>query len=122
MMYSFDDNGEIDEVQEVEQIIKIQKRHFKKGAFFMTSFEFIDIALKNNYSPVTTKVLLSLLQRLDFNNRIKGFKQSDIATQINSTQPNVSKAIKQLADDGIIKLDGVDWYFNDDFIKGAGDK
>lgn len=121
MIYSFDDSGTLDEVQEVQQITKIQKRHFRKGAFFMTSFHFIDLALKKNYSPVTTKVLLALLQRLDYNNRIKGFKQVDIAKQIGSTQPNVSKAIKQLEQDNVIKLDGVEWFFNDEFIKGAGD-
>lgn len=122
MLYSFNKDGNIEDIQEVQTIIPIKKRHFRKGTFFMTSFDFIDLALKKDYSPTTTKVMLALLQRLDYNNRIKAFKQTDIAKQIGSSQANVSRSIKQLSTDKIIFLDGLEWYFNDDFIKGAGDE
>lgn len=121
ILQDFKDDGTI-ESQEVQTITKIQKRHFRKGQFFMTSFDFIEFLLKQNYTAVQSKVLLALVQRLDYNNRIKAFRQIDIAKQIGSTQPNVSRAIKQLEKDKIIYQDGLEWYFDDDFIKGAGDK
>ena len=63
-----------------------------------------------------------LLRRLDFNNRIKTFRQTDIAKEIKGNQSNVSRSIKRLEQDGIIKKDGNDWYFSDKYIKGASDK
>lgn len=119
-LQSYHDDGSI-ETQEVEQIVKIQKRHFKKGTFYMETIAFNDLILDNNYSSIEIKVLYALKSRIDYNNRIKGFKQTEIAERIGSSQANVSRAVKKLLEDKIIFQDGVDYYFNDKYIKYSGD-
>jgi len=54
-------------------------------------------------------------------NRIKTFTQVKIAEEINSSQSNVSKALKKLEKDGIIYKDDLDFYFSDKYIKYSGD-
>lgn len=119
---TYDADGQPQNIEQVQQIIKVEKRHFKKGEFFMQSFELERLIMQENYTITELKVLFSLKNRLDFNNRIKSFRQVDIAKSIGSSQPNVSKAIKKLESDKIIVKDGLDYYFNDTFIKGAGSK
>lgn len=119
---TYDADGQPQDIEQVQQIIKVEKRHFKKGEFFMQSFELERLIMQENYTITELKVLFSLKNRLDFNNRIKSFRQVDIAKSIGSSQPNVSKAIKKLESDKIIVKDGLDYYFNDTFIKGAGSK
>lgn len=121
-LIGFDDKGNIDEIKEVTEIVKIEKRHFKKGEFFMVSFEFEKLLLEKNYGVIELKVLVALKCRLDFNNRIRQFTQKDIAQEIKSSQPNVSKALKRLEEDQIIYRDGLEYYFSDSYIKGAGNK
>lgn len=119
---TYDADGQPQDIEQVQQIIKVEKRHFKKGEFFMQSFELERLIMQENYTITELKVLFSLKNRLDFNNRIKSFRQADIAKSIGSSQPNVSKAIRKLESDKIIVKDGLDYYFNDTFIKGAGSK
>lgn len=109
-------------VEDVTEIIKIQKRHFKKGEFFMQSISLEHLILEKKYTITELRVLFSLKNRIDFNNRIKGFRQTEIAKEINSSQANVSRAIKKLEKDYIIKKDGLDYYFNDKYIKFAGNE
>lgn len=118
-LVTYNDDGTI-EVESVSLITKIQKKHFKKGEFFMQSKLLNKLILKNNYTLPEIKTLLALTNRIDFNNRIKTFRQSDIAEEIGSSQPNVSKALKTLLVDKIIYKDNLDYYFNDKYIKGAG--
>ena len=122
-LVEYDEKDNIKNEEKVQQIIKIEKRHFKKGEFFMMKKEFLmNLILKSNYNFLEIKVLAYMLKHLDFNNRIETFKQKDIAEEINSTQPRVSKAIKKLEEDRIIKKIGNDYYLNENLIKGAGDK
>lgn len=114
-------NGQIQEIENVEEIIKIQKRHFKKGEFFMANLSLPIALIQKNYNGTTYKVLMYLLTQLDFNNRIKTFRQIDIADAIKTNQANVSRALKVLESDKLIYKDGLDYYFNDEYIKGAGD-
>lgn len=118
---TYGDSGEITDFQSIQEIIKIEKRHFKKGEFYMQTFSLDSLILEKEYSMPELKTLIALKKRLDFNNRIKGFKQAEIAEEIKSSQPNVSKALQRLEKDGIIRKDGIDWYFTDAYIKGAGD-
>lgn len=87
----------------------------------MQTFALDYLIMEKNYNSVELKTLISLKRRLDFNNRIKAFKQIDIAKEINSSQANVSRALKKLENDKIIYKDGLDYYFNTDYIKYAGD-
>lgn len=85
----------------------------------MQSFELE--SLIRNYNLTEIKVLSALKDRLDFNNRIKTFKQAEIATEIGYSQSNVSRAIKKLKNDNILVKDGLKYYFNEKFIKDTGD-
>jgi len=118
---SCNDDGSIDS-KPVDQIIVITKRHFKKGEFFLTHFDLPKLLIEKNYNGTTYRVLMYLITQLDFNNRIKTFRQVDIAEAIQTNQANVSRALKALESDRIIKKRGNDFYFNLDLIKGAGDK
>lgn len=120
-LVTYNENGGAEETQDVQQIIKIEKRHFKKGEFFMQAFTLANLILEKEYGMPELKTLVALQTRLDFNNRIKTFTQTEIAKEIKSNQANVSRAIKKLEEDGIIKKDGLEWYFSDKYIKGAGD-
>lgn len=120
-LFSYDEKGEIKDFQEVQVITKVEKRHFKKGEFYMQTFSLDDLILEKKYTVVELRTLIALKRRLDFNNRIKGFKQSTIANEIGSSQANVSRAIKKLLNDKIIEINDEDYYFTNTYIKGAGD-
>ena len=115
-------DNESEKWKDIEILTKIEKRHFRKGEFFMQSFSLYDLIFEKDYKFTDVKVLMILLRRLDFNNRIKTFRQTDIAKEIKGNQSNVSRSMKRLEQDGIIKKDGNDWYFSDKYIKGASDK
>ena len=115
-------DNESEKWKDIEILTKIEKRHFRKVEFFMQSFSLYDLIFEKDYKFTDVKVLMILLRRLDFNNRIKTFRQTDIAKEIKGNQSNVSRSIKRLEQDGIIKKDGNDWYFSDKYIKGASDK
>lgn len=121
-MISYDENGKIKDIKEVEEIIKVQKRHFKKGTFFTMNKLISKIVLQKKYTGETFRVLFILLEMIDFNNRIKTFRQVDIADILKISQSNVSRALKVLKDDNIIYKQDHDWYFSDKFVKFAGDE
>jgi DNA-binding MarR family transcriptional regulator len=120
-LISFNEKGEIEEMEEVSVLVRTELRHFKKGAFYMTSFDFDTLILENDYGRLELRLLSVLKRRLDFNNRIKTFKQVDLAKEIGSDRSNISRALKRFIEDGIIRTDGLDYYFSDKYIKGAGD-
>lgn len=120
-LWEYDDDGNIKDIKEVEVITKIKKQHFKKGSFCtMLINTLLDFILDHNYSYLDLKVLAVLLDNIDFNNRISSFTQNDIAKVIGSTQPRVSKSLKNLLDTKVIYKDGKDYYFSDTYIKYAG--
>lgn len=122
-LVKYNELGNAIEFQEVKEIIKIEKRHFKKGEFLTMKKDFLSfLILKSNYKFLEIKVITYLIENLDFNNRIQSFKQKDIANYIGSTQPKVSNALKKLEDENIIYKNGNDYYFSDKFIKYASNK
>jgi hypothetical protein len=104
----------------VKTYIQIQKRHFAKGEFFQMTFELLE--LLEDFKGADYKTLKALLQRLDFNNRIKTFTQAVLANEAGIAQPKISKALKTLEEKKIIYKDGLDWYFSDKFINYANNK
>jgi hypothetical protein len=110
------------EIEPVKEIIAIQKRHFKKGEFYMQNFAFDKLVLDKKYNSVDLRLIVALKEKLDFNNRISNFTQKEIAERVGSTQPKISRALKKLEEDEVIFKDGLDYYFNDSYIKGAGNK
>lgn len=119
---TYNKNGGLETMEEVQEIVKIQKRHFKKGEFFMMHDSLPDLIIKKKYNGTIQRVLFYLLSQLDFNNRIKTFRQNDLATILNTSQPNISKSLKTLEQDNVILKKELDYYFNSRFIKGAGDE
>ena len=104
----------------VKTFSRVNKRHFKKGEFFMQSFSFDNLIMERRYNMVDLKLIIALRRRLDFNNRIRTFRQYEIAEELNSSQANISRAMKKLLKDEVIYKDGHDYYFSDKYIKGAG--
>lgn len=80
-----------------------------------------ELIIKKKYSGTIQRVLFYLLTQLDFNNRIKTFRQGDLAKILDTSQPNISKSLKILEQDKIIIKKEYDYYFVEGFIKGAGD-
>jgi len=120
-LITYGENGEVEEVEEVKLITKITKRLYKKGAFFVQTFDLENLIMEKDYKLLDLKTLFILKKRLDFNNRIKTFRQSELAKELDSSQANISRAIKKLENDGIIMKDGHDYYFNTAYIHYAGD-
>jgi DNA-binding MarR family transcriptional regulator len=102
-------------------VAKIEKRHFRKGTFFMHSIALSKFLYKRNYTASTRRLLDLLLTKIEFNNRITVFTQAELAEELEITQSQVSRNLKSLEDDKIIKKDGHYYYFTDNFIKFAGD-
>jgi len=118
---TYDENNDIKDMEDVEIYARVQKRHFRKGEFFMASFLLDKLCIEKSYDLTTLRTLMVLKSMLDYNNRIKTFKQTDIAEKIGTQQAHVSRALKRLRDDRIIIKKDNDYYFNEVFIKGAGD-
>jgi hypothetical protein len=112
----------VEGAENVKTFSQIHKRHFKKGAFYMESFLFDELIMEKGYNVIDLKLIIALKKRLDFNNRIKGFIQKDLAIELKSSQANISRSINKLVKDEVIIKDGIDYYFNDKYIKGAGDR
>jgi len=121
MLLTHNESGHLEDVEEVQVVAKIQKKHFKKGEFYVQSFALDDLIMERKYTSYELKTLIALKRRIDYNNRIKTFRQASIAKEIGSSQPRVSNALKRLESDGIIRYDGLDYYFTDTYIKYAGD-
>jgi DNA-binding MarR family transcriptional regulator len=126
MQTLFTENENGLKVEAVETLVRVEKRHFKKGEFFMVSMDYpkklLELLIDKKMTTTDLKILLALHKRLDYNNRIKGFKQVDLANEIKVDQADVSKVLKKLRENKIIVRDGVDYYFTEQYIKGAGDK
>jgi hypothetical protein len=93
---------------------------FEKGTFFTMSKR-ITKMLKNkkNYNNLTFRLLFELLERIEFENRIKTFRQTELARDLDSKQSNISVSLKLLEADNIIKKVGHDYYFSKEFVRYA---
>jgi CRP-like cAMP-binding protein len=121
-LITYNKNEIAESYEDVQTLVRIEKHHFKKGNFYMTSFDLDKLILEKKYGMPTMRVLIVLKARLDFNNRIRTFRQTDIAREAGTSQANVSRALKQLEADKVIIKNDIEWYFNDEFVKGAGDR
>ena len=76
---------------------------------------------KKDYSNLTFRLLFVLLRRIEFNNRIKTFRQVELAKTLDSYQQHISTSLKMLEKDGIIKKREHDYYFTPKFIRFVND-
>ena len=123
-LLTFDDAGNVVNRQEAITAPKRKSNpYWKKGGFYTVSKEYDEFLLENyeHYSKLELGVLSWLRRHIDFNNRIKTFRQKDIAERLNSDQANISRALKKLIKDEIIEKHGYDYYFTDKYIRGASD-
>ena len=72
---------------------------------------------KKNYSNLTFRLLFALMGRIDSDNRIKTFRQVELAQILESQQQNISISLKVLEKDGVIEKVSHDYYFTPDFIR-----
>ena len=117
----FDKNDNFLHEEDVQVVAKIPKYHFKKGGFFLMNKNFPRFLLEKNYNGLNYRVLFALLDKIDFNNRIKTFRQVQLAKELDTDQSNVSRSLKKLEADNIIEKRDNDYYFTENFIKYAGD-
>ena len=119
-LITYGKKGEMIDYEEVQVVTRLERRHFKKGEFFMTNFSFESLVLEKDYGRTELRLLAALKLRLDYDNRIKTFRQRELAEQLKTDQSSISKTIKRLVEDKIIYKRDHDWYFSDAYIKGAG--
>jgi predicted transcriptional regulator len=121
-----DDNNNV--VSKIPATIAPEQQHkvksyFKKGAFFLMTKAFAKfMTMQEKYTSLTFRVLFELLNKIEFNNRIETFRQTELAKTLNSSQANISRALKTLLDDNVIYKNNYDYYFTDEFVKFAFDE
>jgi DNA-binding MarR family transcriptional regulator len=99
----------------------------RKGIYFtekeyFTMHERICRMLKHkNYNTITFRLFFELLDRIEFNNRIKTFRQAELAEILKVHQPKISASLKILEKDEVIKKVNHDYYFTPKFIRYAND-
>ena len=122
--YIYSDDGLIHDIVTTREgqnvLVKITKRHYKKGEFFLATFKLDKLILENEYSHLEMKVVLALRQRLRYGNEIELFTQQELAEELKTSQANVSRALKRLRDDKIIlKIDKY-LFFNPEYLIYSG--
>jgi len=96
--------------------------YFRKGEFFTMHERVCDMLItKKDYNNLTFRLLFELLRRIEFNNRIKTFRQAELANLLGAHQPHVSASLKVLEKDGVIKKSNHDYYFTPKFIRYVND-
>ena len=103
-----------------EVFIKTKKHkiNYKKGAFFVVNQEEIRkiIQDKKRYTGEVLRLLLFFMSIVEYDNRIKGYTQTQLAEIMGVKQPQISRAIRELQNAKIIIKDGRDYYFNPQFL------
>jgi len=95
---------------------------FMKGDFFTVHRRLCKILKKKkNYSNLTFRVLFELLERIDLDNRIKSFREAELAEILESHQPHINTALKVLREDEVIKKIKYDYYFTPKFVRYIND-
>jgi DNA-binding MarR family transcriptional regulator len=96
--------------------------YFKKGDFFTVHIRVCKMLLtKKEYGNLTFRLLFALMERIEFNNRIRTFRQADLARQLDSHQPDISKSLKILEKDEVIERIKHDYYFTPKFVRYVND-
>jgi len=101
---------------------KKPNKYFESGDFVtMGRAIFRMLKKKRDYNNLTFRLFFELLDRVDFNNRIKTFRQSELAEVLEAQQPHISVSLKMLMDDKIIEKREYDYYFTEEFVRYASD-
>jgi len=116
-----DDTGDIISKTPIKEK-RDKSKYFRKGEF-STMHQRLHKVLKDkkDYSNLTFRLLFELLDRIDFNNRIRTFRQAELANALEAHQPHVSNSLKVLENDEVIKKINHDYYFTPKFIRYVND-
>jgi len=96
--------------------------YFKKGEFLTVHIRVCKMLMtQKKYNALTCRVLFALMERIDFNNRIKTFRQVELADMLEAHQPKISASLRILEQDGVIKKSGHDYYFTPKFVRYVND-
>jgi DNA-binding transcriptional ArsR family regulator len=117
--------GDRTEEKDVEVLFFKKKYYYGKGEFIVMNKDFAGFLKKklaNSLTGLDIRVMMALIERTEQNNRIKLFKQKNLAEELSTTQQNISRSIKRLKDHGIIeeKGDFPELYFDKRFIYTGG--
>jgi len=96
----------------------VPQKHFKKGEFFMVHKGFMDFLISEQARKLGKSdllVLFALLKRVQADNRVERFRQSELAEELNTQQQNISRSVINLKKHDIIYFDSDSeyFYFND---------
>jgi hypothetical protein len=106
-------------ISEIDLLIPVKRQEYKKGEFVVMNKAFAELLISDKCSELTGvdfRVLMCLIKRADSENRIKNFKQKNIADELKTRQPHISRSIKKLTSLEIIELRDLDMYFNIEYI------
>jgi DNA-binding MarR family transcriptional regulator len=96
--------------------------YFRKGEFLTVHIRVCKMLMtQKKYNALTFRVLFALMERIDFNNRIKTFRQVELADMLEAHQPKISASLKVLESDGVIKKSNHDYYFTPKFVRYVND-
>jgi len=104
-----------EEINRTEAILnKPIQNDYKPGEFYMRTknFEMFLIDKYHEYNKLEFGVLSFLLSNIEMNNRVKFFRQQEIADILKTSQGHISTSLKRLTKDGIIKKDGHHYVIN----------
>jgi DNA-binding transcriptional ArsR family regulator len=92
-----------EETGEIEQYIltPAKKKKVPKGDWVLMFQEGLEQVATLNLKGETLRVYMILLSKLDYENWLR-IRQKDIADKLNMKPPHVSRAIKELTDNGIL--------------------
>jgi DNA-binding MarR family transcriptional regulator len=111
-------------LKNVDVLIATSQRHFKKGGFVTMSKSIADLIIKQTENAIydceltgfDLKLFFVLLKFVEQDNKIKRFKQKELAEMLGTSRPNVTLSLKKLSKYGIIQHVDDDYYFNDQYI------
>jgi DNA-binding MarR family transcriptional regulator len=111
-------------LKNVDVLIGATKKHFEKGGFVVMSKSFVDYFLKTNddntveleLTGFDMKLFFVLIQKSEANNRIKNFKQKELAEKLGTSVPNISISLKKLIEKKLILKIEHDYYLNDEIV------
>jgi len=117
-----DVTGEV--IEKYSLMPRKNKTGFPEGEFRTVSVRFDMFLLEkyHEYSKLEFGVLSWMQSKIGFNNRVEFFRQQELADALKTNQAHVSRSLKRLTADGIIKRDGHHYVFAPKYIKYSFDK
>jgi DNA-binding MarR family transcriptional regulator len=96
--------------------------YFRKGEFLTVHIRVCKMLMtQKKYNALTFRFLFALMERIEFNNRIRTFRQVELADLLEAHQPKISASLKMLEKDGVISKKNHDYFFTPKFVRYVND-